>query len=197
MLKKLYSILMILALLNFYANQLYAQTVPSCYVGGYYPTADTSVSNGPPADSLYADSFTITLQGGWGIYTGWVVSESTASPGTDTCYTTYSNPSLIPPHPGVSGGSWLVSGTANWGPDKVGWLPASAQYIKANAGTIYVNLPCMAQINQKLEIDCPGDSTPYPYNPNNPLTTFTGAVTIQNCRGNLGEGATCGNTISY
>lgn len=70
MLRKVYSMLIVLVLLNIYADQLYAQTVPSCYVGGYYPSADTSVSSGPPADSLYADSFTVTLAGGWGVFTG-------------------------------------------------------------------------------------------------------------------------------
>jgi len=53
----------------------------------------------------------------------------------------------------VSGGVWYVQGVT-WGPDNVGWLPASVQYIQQHPGQ--VNIPCDATIHQALDILCPG-----------------------------------------
>jgi hypothetical protein len=198
MFKKAYSLLIALVIINLYADQLFASPVPSCTSAAYYPMADDSVTTGLSPESQYANSFTITLLGGWGDFTSWVVSESEASQGSDSCVTPYTNTTIIPAHPTTSNKnqSWLVSGTT-WGPDYLGWLPGAVAYIKANQGTMYISVPCLAQINQKLEIDCPNYMTPYVYNPSNPLQTITNPATIQNCRGNEGNGFTCGTPISY
>jgi len=163
-------------------------------LGGAYPSADRATAGGSPSNDIYATSFTITLLGGSGNFQNYKVTEYDASPGTDTCVTQFSDPAYIPPHPVTSGGVWYVQGTT-WGPDNVGWLPASVQYIRQHPGV--VNIPCDATIHQALDILCPGWPTPYLYSSDNPLDVYTFPVTLQNCRGPISNGQVCGSDIAY
>lgn len=155
-----------------------------------YPLGETDSVIGPSQGAPSATAFTMQLNGGGGDYTGWNITEQTASPGSNSCASSMTNPVLDPPTPGVSGGSWTVTNSINWGPDNVGFLPASVNYIRANwpignSTPIILNYPCGAQINQALLITCPqGDGVPYLYLASNPLTTVVQQDYVQNCREN-------------
>src|ERR1700743_2950239 len=184
--------LSVLCILNLLNNTL-AAAQNTCASGGWYPVADTSTAGGSPSNATYATSFTITLLGGLGSWpSGWTISENNASPGTDSCANQFTDPAFIPPQPSVAFSSWVVVGN-QWGPDNVGWLNGSVQYIQQNPGI--ANIPCAAQINQALTIQCQGWPTAYLYNPNNPLDVYTLPASIQNCRG--ANPQICSSQIPY
>lgn len=189
--RKCFVLLTLFSFLNLITTSLFAQA--NCQGG--YPWADSSAATGSSPYDSFATMFTITLLGGNGSWPEYTITEQNASPGTDSCATQFSNPAYIPPTPSVAYSKWTVAGNT-WGPDNVGWLAGSVQYIQQNPGVI--NIPCAAQINQALLITCPGESTPYEYNPNNPLDVYTYPSTFQNCRGPITTGQqVCGNQIPW
>jgi hypothetical protein len=131
--------------------------------------------------------FNMRLQLGSGAFTGWTVQEATASQGADSCWSPQANPSLVPEYPVAQGSKWTVNNDIHWGPDNVGWLPASVTYIRQNSALysstpIIPNFPCGGQINQALFIACPQVSTPYLYIPTQALTATIYQYYTFNCR---------------
>ena len=135
------------------------------------PTSESTVANGANGTYNTATNFQMTLEGGSGNFANWRITEYTAAPGSDGCYNPGVNATLVPEYPGVSGGSWTVAGGNSWGPDVVGWTPASVTYIRNNsplhsAHPLIVTFPCGAIVYQALSILCPGGSTSDLYDPN-------------------------------
>ena len=100
----------------------------------------------------------MTLQGGSSNFNSWTVTEESAQPGSDGCWNSKVNPALVPQYPTISGGSWTVSSN-QFKPDKVGWLPASVNYIRQNSPLhsntpLIPNFPCGADVYQALLIEC-------------------------------------------
>ena len=74
-----------------------------------------------------------------------------------------------------------------YGPDSVGWYPASVSYIRENnpinsTSPLVINFPCGSQINQGLQITCPGSTVPYIDVASQPLTSSTYTTYMFNYR---------------
>lgn len=128
-------------------------------------------------DTTYStvSDFTVTLSGGNGNFEYWLVGESTGAQGSDSCWNPNVNPAYVPEYPGVTG----TAGNANANNqvvDKVGWLPASVNYIRSNSLE-----PCGEQVNQSLWIECPGSTTPV-YFASTTLTASVYVASVTNCR---------------
>jgi hypothetical protein len=158
------------------------------------PTAETTTATG--TTNTYETLFQMTLTGGSGNYVGWGITEYSAAPGSDGCYNAGVNTALVPEYPVISGGSWTVAAGNSWGPDAVGWLPASVSYIRANSPLnsktpLIVTFPCGAIVYQALTILCPGGSTPDLYDPSVRQTETVYSTYVINSR----EGTS--NTINH
>gem|GEM_PF-2663771 len=80
-------------------------------------------------------------------FSGRTVTEQQPGAGaSDTCYFTGSayDPAAL------SGGTWPVNSSNQWGPDLVGWFPGQVSYYRAQG-----RAPCSATIPQEMLIDCP------------------------------------------
>jgi|SRR5579884_1495193 len=152
-----------------------------------YPSGEFSDASGPNPNQPLATMFNMRLQLGSGEFNGWTVFEETASQGADSCWSPQANPALVPEYPGTTGGTWTVNNDIHWGPDNVGWLTSSVNYIRQNSGLysntpIITTFPCGAQINQAMFIRCPLVSTPYAYIPSQALTATIYQYYTFNCR---------------
>jgi len=89
-------------------------------------------------------------------YAGGTVTESNASPSTDSCYF---NGSAYPPTGGVRGSTWQVGSDARWGPDYVGWVYNEFSYYQLIRPQMGLSLPCNGTLFQKLTFKCPNGSS--------------------------------------
>jgi len=144
---------------------------------GITGTQTGSLANvsGPFLDSLYvcsaacpaSNSSTTGLQtwtgsgslGDWvqtltpsGAYSGRTVTESNTGPATDGCWFSGSRIAKVT---GISGGSWTVGTSSQWGPDSIGWLPGSVEVYQNQRPLLGLPLPCQYTVFQTLTITCP------------------------------------------
>lgn len=92
-------------------------------------------------------------------FAGMKVTENQPSSGTDSCF-----------HPdmpaemryGLSGGTWTVDSSNEWGFDSIGWLPAAVQYIRQFRADRNLPMPCAATVPQAMKLaaeTCPSVPT--------------------------------------
>ena len=114
-------------------------------------------------------------------FAGRVVFESDpGGGGPDTCWFEGSE---RPKFTAVTGGTWTVAqGTNEWGPDKVGWSPASVTYYRAQG-----RAPCSTKFMQTMVIKCPNDPQDLLRRPyvTQELGAAIGATTVSSTRAGL------------
>jgi hypothetical protein len=131
---------------------------------GAPPTTQATTPGGPDAAYNTATDFSVLISGGAGNFSGWTVGEYTGAQGEDSCWGPNVNPQLVPQFPMVSETQQAIS-TNNTFQDRVGWLPTSVTYIRANAPpkvnpVVIPVFPCGFQLNQAPWIECPGSTAP-------------------------------------
>lgn len=158
--------IMWVSLLNFSASVTAAQV---CCAAA--PTAESASATGDPAYVTLSD-FNMVLSGGSGNFLNWTVGEFSpnyvnSGPSNDGCWNNQVNPAYVPEYINPAsdpstGHTWQVGAGNNYGPDQVGWMPASVSYIRNVAspsnpnGPLITAFPCGYSASQGLQIVCPG-----------------------------------------
>ena len=133
------------------STQVPAQVTVNCPV----PTGETTTATGWDSQELAVHKFVQQLMPFSTSFAGRMVTESDASPATDSCW--FSN-SPIPKAAGVSGGAWTIGTDNRWGPDAVGWDLTAFSYYQQTRPAMGLPLPCEFRLFQRLTISSCGGS---------------------------------------
>lgn len=114
-----------------------------------FPTSETTFGNAWAGLANYATVYKwrATVSNGSFSFTGRTVTEYDGGNGNDTCW--FPN-SSIPPQVRVSGGSWTIDGSNQYGDDGVGWTENAVQYYRS-AG----RAPCQTEFDQIMKMNNP------------------------------------------
>jgi len=116
------------------------------------PTGETTFGNAWSGISGFATAYKwrATVSNGPFSFTGRTTTEASGGNGNDTCW--FSG-SAIPPQTSVTGGSWTVDGSNQYGDDIVGWSESAVSYYRSQS-----RAPCQTEFDQSMSINRPGNS---------------------------------------
>ncbi len=155
------------------------------------PTGESTTFIGPGTgpNEITTSQFEQVLAGS--NFSGWQILEQSGGPGADGCWNPQVDPGYVPEYPVISGGQWPIGADNSWGPDEVGWVTGSVDYIRGNS-PLYSNtpiitvFPCGAEVYQVVTILCIEGVFTVPFD--DVIQTETVYDTyVQNCREGVGS----------